>query len=274
MTWAGVTKFHVGLLRDDPRMHSNYWINSVVADPHINEHHPRACPVPPSPHHSAAASDTSAAQRFGSHSMPDSSPPRHGAVQTRIAEQAGPPPTETAPREPDRAPAQTHVLSRPATASPLATATASGSGRDDGAAPKQAARAGSTAEDADTDVDGDAAAADEDAGSSGDSHDAAGQEDVDEWLHDVLQRVQPGCEITVHALHMLGDLFETVCLCPATTHMLSYGSGPMQLHTVHRVYSTEHLLRSMLPISDMVPTDTQRFSVTARAQPTSGMLLR
>ena len=46
--------------------------------------------------------------------------------------------------------------------------------------------------------------------SSQDGEEPSGGEDVDAWLHDVLQRVQPGCEITVNALHMLGELFETV----------------------------------------------------------------
>ena len=46
--------------------------------------------------------------------------------------------------------------------------------------------------------------------SSEDGEEPSSGEDVDAWLHDVLQRVQPGCEITVNALHMLGELFETV----------------------------------------------------------------
>ena len=75
----------------------------------------------------------------------------------------------------------------------------------------------------------DAATRDPDADGSGDEQDAAGQADVDAWLHDVLQRVQPGCEITVNALHMLGDLFETVCCFLVTA---SIQKLPLQLfHT-------------------------------------------
>ena len=90
-----------------------------------------------------------------------------------------------------------------------------------------------------------AVTADPDAEGSGDDQDAAGQADVDAWLHDVLQRVQPGCEITVNALHMLGDLFETVChgcavacirtfSAAAVSHVVPADSGPAAIIVCHR----------------------------------------
>jgi len=117
-------------------------------------------------------------------------------------------------------------------------------------APQLAMPAVDAAETAQADAalaDADAVTADADADGSGDEQDAAGQADVDAWLHNVLQRVQPGCEITVNALHMLGDLFETVrricrgCNYPDVRAMaVFYGSTSEAWTCIQHVFLRHH----------------------------------
>ena len=99
-------------------------------------------------------------------------------------------------------------------------AYAAAGGSDGAAAPDQAAAAEHAAEGAGsnavtactnmaTEV-SDAEASCTDTDGSSESEGERELEDVDEWLYCMLQQSWPGCQITIHALQMLGDFFDTV----------------------------------------------------------------